>query len=80
MPEGYRKFRLKTSISGTMLAAQLNTQGRLKQGRLKQGRLSSKKGTILTKWLDEKLGRMPLYRSDNKPLSFCVGLNCKESN
>ena len=75
MPEGYRKFRLKTSISGTMLPAQLNTQGRLKQGRL-----SSKKGTILTKWLDEKLGRMPLYRPDNKPLSFCVGLNCKESN
>ena len=53
MPEGYRKFRLKTSISGTMLAAQLNTQGRLKQGRL-----SSKKGTILTKWLDEKLATL----------------------
>ena len=51
MPEGYRKFRLKTLISGIMLAVQ-NTQGKL----------SSEKGTmILTEWLDEKLARSLLY-------------------
>ena len=70
MPEGYRKFRLKTLISGIMLAVQ-NTQGKL----------SSEKGTmILTEWLDEKLARSLLYRPDSKQLNFCVGLNRKESN